>query len=86
MDILGRYLKLVNLKDGVLPTNPRELGKETRIGEGHVDFAGLFRKLKAIDYGGPILIEREISGPQLVEDVLKSKPYVSGLMAEAGMS
>jgi sugar phosphate isomerase/epimerase len=86
VDILAPYLKLVNLKDGVLPSNPRELGRETPIGEGHVDFARLFERLKAVNYTAEILIEREISGPQLVEDTLKARPYIKGLMAEAGIS
>ncbi len=73
LEIYGQYLRAVNAKDALWPTDPIELGKEVPIGAGKVDFPRLIRKLRALNYTGPIIIEREISGPQQIEDIKKSK-------------
>lgn len=80
LEIYGRHVRLVNAKDGLYPKNGRELGKEVPIGQGRVDFPRFLRKLDQIGYTGPILIEREISGPKLLEDVRKAKLYLTNLL------
>lgn len=85
LEMIRPWLRLVNAKDGLYPRNPDELGKETPIGQGKVDFPRLLRKLKEIGYTGPILIEREIPGPQFIEDVRRAKEYLSRLMAAEGL-
>ena len=69
LDVFGRYVTGVHAKDGVYPTNPRELGRETPLGEGRVNFPVLIPKLKSLGFGGALTIEREISGPQQVADI-----------------
>jgi sugar phosphate isomerase/epimerase len=83
LEVYGKYLKAVNAKDGLYPTDPRNLGKEVAIGQGRVDFPRFIAKLKEIGYAGPILIEREISGPQLIKDVKESKVFLEKLIAES---
>ncbi len=83
IEVYGKHLKAVNAKDGLYPTDPRNLGKEVPIGQGKVDFPRFIAKLKEIGYTGPILIEREISGPQLIEDVKKSKVFLEKLIGES---
>jgi len=69
LDVIGRYVRGVHAKDGEYPTNGHELGAEKPIGEGRVDFPVLIPKLKALGYTGALTIEREISGPQQIEDI-----------------
>jgi len=80
LDVLGKYVAGLHAKDGLFPTNPKELGQEVPIGEGKANFPVLIKRLKELNYAGPITIEREISGPKQVEDILKSKTYLESLI------
>ncbi len=80
IEILGPYVQGIHAKDGLWPTNPRELGQEVPIGHGRVDFPRIIARLKAINYRGALTIEREISGPQQVEDVRAAKAYLEKLI------
>ncbi|GHT99709.1 hexulose-6-phosphate isomerase [Spirochaetia bacterium] len=80
LDLLGPYVRGVHAKDGQYPTEPRNLGRETPLGEGRVDFAALIRKLKAAGYSGPLTIEREIDGDRQREDILKANKLLKSLM------
>jgi sugar phosphate isomerase/epimerase len=81
VDIFGSLIRGVHVKDGTYPTDGRNLGKETPVGEGLVDFPRLIKKLAAHGYHGPWIIEREISGPQQKEDILKAKALLESLLA-----
>ncbi|MBQ9952283.1 MAG: sugar phosphate isomerase/epimerase [Clostridia bacterium] len=70
LDIVGRYVRSVHAKDGLYPTEGYALGKETRLGDGRVNFPVFVAKLKELGYDGALTIEREISGEQQREDVL----------------
>ena len=73
LDAIGKYVRDIHAKDGCYPTDGYELGRETALGEGQVNFPALIAKLKAMGYDGPITIEREISGEQQIADILKAK-------------
>jgi len=79
LDVLGRYVCGVHAKDGEYPTNGRELGREKPLGDGRVNFPVLISKLKALGYEGALTIEREISGPQQIEDIKKAKLFLERL-------
>src|SRR5437667_10880002 len=79
-EIIGPYVQGVHAKDGLWPTDPRNLGKEVPIGQGKVDFLKVIRRLKEMNYQGAITIEREISGPQQMEDIRKEKIYLEKLI------
>lgn len=79
LDIIGKYVRGVHAKDGDYPTNGRELGRERPLGEGRVNFPVLVPKLKAMGFRGALTIEREISGPQQVEDIKKAKMILGPL-------
>jgi sugar phosphate isomerase/epimerase len=83
MDVLGHLVRGVHAKDGLFPTDPRNLGNEVPIGKGKVDFHALFKRLKDVNYSGPVLIEREIDGPQQERDILQSKAFLERLIREA---
>jgi len=76
IELLGPYVQGIHAKDGLWPTNPRKLGEEVPIGKGKVDFPRIIARLKERNYRGAVTIEREISGPQQVEDVRAAKAYL----------
>ena len=80
MDVIGRYVRGLHAKDGLYPTDPKNLGKEVAIGKGKVDFQEVIRKLHALDYTGPITIEREISGPRQEDDIRASAKFLQHLI------
>lgn len=80
IEILGPYVQGIHAKDGLWPTNPRELGQEVPIGKGRVDFARIISRLKELNYRGAVTIEREVSGPQQIEDVRAAKTYLEKLI------
>jgi L-ribulose-5-phosphate 3-epimerase len=80
IEILAPYIQGIHTKDGLWPTNPRQLGEEVPIGKGKVDFPRIIARLKELKYGGAVTIEREISGPQQVEDVHAAKAYLESII------
>ena len=78
--LLAPYIQGVHVKDGIYPEDPRQLGRETPIRQGIVDWPTLIRRLQQAGYKGALTIEREISGPQQTEDVLRSKSYIEELL------
>ncbi len=80
IELLSPYIQGIHAKDGLWPTNPKELGKEVPIGQGKVDFPRIIQRLKELNYQGAVTIEREISGPRQVEDVRAAKAYLEKLV------
>jgi sugar phosphate isomerase/epimerase len=80
IEILGPYVQGIHAKDGLWPTNPKNLGEEVAIGKGRVDFPRIIARLKAMKYPGAVTIEREISGPRQMEDVRAAKEYLQKLI------
>ena len=80
IELLGPYVQGIHAKDGLFPTDPKNLGKEVPIGKGKVDFPRIIERLKQLNYQGAVTIEREISGPQQVADVQEAKAYLEKLI------
>lgn len=80
IEILAPYIQGMHAKDGLWPTNPKDLGQEVPIGQGKVDFPKIIARLKELHYAGAVTIEREISGPQQTEDVRAAKLYLEKLI------
>jgi L-ribulose-5-phosphate 3-epimerase len=80
IEILAPYIQGIHAKDGLWPTNPKDLGTEVPIGKGKVDFPRIVQRLKEIHYQGAITIEREISGAQQLEDVRSATNYLQRLI------
>jgi L-ribulose-5-phosphate 3-epimerase len=80
IETLAPYVQGIHAKDGLWPTNPRQLGEEVPIGKGKVDFPRIIARLKELKYGGAVTIEREISGPQQMEDVRAAKTFLESLI------
>lgn len=82
LDVFGKYVRNMHAKDGKYPTNGHDLGKETRLGDGKVDFKALFKKLHELGYDSYVTIEREIDGDKQIEDILYAKKYLEDIIAE----
>ena len=80
LDVFGSYVMNLHAKDGLYPTNGHDLGAETPIGQGKVDFPALFRKLHDLGYDGFVTIEREISGEQQTKDILAARAYLQSVI------
>ena len=74
--LLGKYIRDVHAKDGVYPDSGHSFGKETPLGQGHVNFPKLIARLKECGYDGPITIEREIHGEQQIKDIRAGKAFL----------
>ncbi|MGI6706198.1 MAG: sugar phosphate isomerase/epimerase family protein [Clostridia bacterium] len=78
--IFKNTIRGVHVKDGLYPTNGRELGRETPVGEGAVNFPLLIDKLREQGFSGALIIEREISGPQQKEDIRKAREILLSIL------
>jgi L-ribulose-5-phosphate 3-epimerase len=81
IELFGPYVQGIHAKDGLFPTDPKELGKEVPIGQGKVEFVRIIQRLKQLNYQGAVTIEREISGPQQIEDVKAAKAFLEKVIA-----
>ena len=81
LDVIGTLVRGLHAKDGLYPTDPHRLGKEVPIGQGKVDFPRLIKRLKELNYRGPVTIEREIEGAEQLADIRRAKTYLEGLIA-----
>ena len=81
LDLYGSRVRGVHVKDGNYPKdNFYELGKETVVGEGKVNFPVFIPKLLSMGYKGDLYIEREIAGKKRADDITKTISYVRELM------
>lgn len=80
LEILGKYIKGVHAKDGLYPTNGYELGEETALGQGKVNFKEFLPLLLKHGYTGAITIEREISGEQQQQDVILARDLINDIL------
>lgn len=80
IDVLAPYIQGIHAKDGLWPSNPKLLGEEVPIGKGKVDFPRIVQRLKDIHYQGAVTIEREISGPQQMQDVRAAADFLRHLI------
>ena len=73
LDVIGRYVRNIHVKDGFYPTDGNELGKEVPVGEGKVNFPVFLKRLRETGYTGELIIEREISGDQQFRDIRRAR-------------
>ena len=80
LEVFGEFVRDVHGKDGRYPTDGKNLGEETPLGDGKVDYPRFVAKLKEIGYNRYITIEREISGEKQIEDIIKAKTLLEKLI------
>jgi L-ribulose-5-phosphate 3-epimerase len=81
VELFGPYILGVHAKDGLFPTDTKQLGREVPIGQGKVNFPVLIGLLKKAGYQNPLTIEREIAGVKQAEDIRASKEFLEKLIA-----
>lgn len=84
LDMIGKYVRGLHAKDGCYPTNGHDLGRETRLGEGKVDFKALFVKLRELGYDSDVTIERELEedSQEQMNGILYSREYLQRMISE----
>ena len=80
LDVFGEFVRDVHGKDGCYPTDGRNLGCETPLGKGKVNYPKFIARLKEIGYDKYITIEREISGDEQIEDIKMAKALLESLI------
>lgn len=77
--VLAPWLQQCHLKDAKRTRVPGVWGDEVPVGAGEVDWAGFFRVLEDIRFGGDCCFERE-AGAQRVEDIRQGRVFVESLL------
>ncbi|MDQ0290436.1 sugar phosphate isomerase/epimerase family protein [Oligosphaera ethanolica] len=73
LEVFGKYVRNLHVKDGMTPTNGRELGREVQVGKGMVNFPRLIPRLRELGFDGEFIIEREIrEGEEQKRDILET--------------
>jgi len=80
LDVFGKYVRNLHAKDGLYPTDGRNLGHEVPVGKGKVNFPKLISRLHELRFKGELIIEREISGEQQSRDIKKTVKYLRRLV------
>jgi len=83
LDVFGKYVRNTHCKDGFYPTSGKNLGREVPLGQGKANFPGVIKKLNELEYTGPYIIEREISGEQQQKDIVMARDFIRSLLDEA---
>lgn len=76
LDMIGKYVYDLHLKDGLYPTDGKSLGREVRFGDGKANFKEFLPKLKALGYEGSLTIEREIEGEKQIADIIHARDLI----------
>lgn len=86
ISVFGKYVRNTHIKDGLYPTTGSALGKQVQIGQGVADLPLVMKRLLDVGYDGPWIIEREISGPQQLADIVEARDIIidiyNGLVSE----
>jgi sugar phosphate isomerase/epimerase len=69
-----------HIKDGLYPTGGSALGKEVKVGEGMADIPEVVKRLRAVNYTGNYIVEREIKGEQQTKDIIDTLAYLKSIL------
>lgn len=81
--LLAGRVRQVHVKDARRPTVPDTWGEEVPVGSGEVDWDAFFDVLRASDFGGDLMIERE-AGERRVEEIRTARALVLRQLARTG--
>ncbi len=84
LELLFSHIESVHAKDGTWPGQAGQLGSETPLGEGDVNWPKFGARLLELGYRGTLTIEREIAGEQKWLDTASAKEWLESLVAGAG--
>jgi sugar phosphate isomerase/epimerase len=73
IEVFGKYVRNLHVKDGIPPVDGDKLGKEVQVGKGFVNFPRLLPRLKELGFDGDLIIEREIrEGAEQNRDIMET--------------
>jgi L-ribulose-5-phosphate 3-epimerase UlaE len=75
----------LHIKDGLPPSAPRALGKETRLGEGRGGVKECLAILKEARFAGPLVIENYVAretGMDPMEELRRAKAFIDATVDE----
>ena len=78
--VFGKYVMDTHIKDGFYPTCGRELGEEVKVGCGLANLPEVIKRLRAVNYQGNFVIEREIEGDEQTRDIADTVKYLKTLL------
>ena len=80
VEMLGKYIRSVHLKDANRPKIKGQWGEEVVLGKGEVNIPLFLKTLQKIGYSGPMSIEREAGTQQdRFNDILQAVDYLREL-------
>lgn len=80
VEMLGKYIRSVHLKDANRPKIKGQWGEEVALGKGEVNIPLFLKTLKKVGYSGPMSIEREVGSQQdRFNDILQAVEYLREL-------
>ena len=80
VEMLGKYIRSVHLKDANRPKIKGKWGEEVVLGQGEVNIPLFLKTLQKIGYSGPMSIEREAGTQQdRFNDILQAVEYLREL-------
>lgn len=80
VEMLGKYIRSVHLKDANRPKIKGQWGEEVVLGKGEVNIPLFLKTLKKVGYSGSMSIEREVGSQQdRFNDILQAVEYLRGL-------
>jgi len=80
ISVFGKYVMDTHIKDGFYPVDGKSLGREVAVGEGLANLPEVIKRLRALNYAGNYIIEREISGEQQTKDIIKTLAYLRSIL------
>jgi len=83
---VGKYVKSCHCKDATWSAKPGvDWGKEVPLGQGDVNIERFVGILNELGYGGPLTIEREISGERQTADIKAGVKLLKEIKARLGI-
>src|SRR5260370_4887747 len=84
VEILGKDIRSVHVKDANRPTTPGQWGEEVPLGRGQVNIKAFVKTLKKVGYRGALCIEREVGDQEgRLADVAHGGRCLREALAEA---
>lgn len=80
LSVFGKYVRAIHAKDGIPPTDGKNLGREVKVGTGYVRYQEFIPALLKCGFEGDLTIEREISGKEQDEDIRDTVTYLKQLI------
>ena len=82
LEVFGKYVMEVHIKDGFYPTDGNKLGREVAAFSGRANLPAVIKRLGELGFSGAFTIEREISGEEQKRDIIATRDLLIKTMSE----